>query len=294
MQKSVTIAIGFLILINTCCQPVSTQLDCGNQICPLSRHNIAVAEDLMKTVNEMLEEAKRQGIFTAEEEVLLEEAYESIEKAKNFSLLSQNCTAGNFYAIKSQILLKKIKKMVESKLNALQKEEYAVYSALIKTEYTQGLFYDGHKYVLGPLRYIVMEDNTSYYASGGDLNGTLHYVSEKMLAVQKETMDNFQMRNTQSYPLVDLFDLDVTVVFLNKAEVEKHFRESAWFGLYSRYPFSQGVMTLSRVGFNREMNQALVYLGNEKEILDGVGYYTLLVKENGTWVIQDKVLVWIS
>ncbi|KYK31890.1 MAG: hypothetical protein HXS48_07765 [Theionarchaea archaeon] len=115
-----------------------------------------------------------------------------------------------------------------------------------------------------------------------------------MRAVKQETFDDFQIKNTQPCPLADFFDLDVTVVFMNEKEVREHFQNDAWFELYAKYPFSQGIMTLSRVGFNSEMNQALVYVGNQKEILSGAGYYVLLTKMNGVWIIQDKVMIWIS
>ncbi len=46
-----------------------------------------------------------------------------------------------------------------------------------------------------------------------------------------------------------------------------------------RYPNSQGTMTLSRVGFNRNIKQALVYVGNQEGFLAGAGYYVLLVKK---------------
>jgi len=61
-----------------------------------------------------------------------------------------------------------------------------------------------------------------------------------------------------------------------------------------RYPNSQGTMTLSGVGFNRNINQALVYVGNPEGFLAGAGYYVLLVKEKGTWVIKQKLMTWIS
>jgi len=50
----------------------------------------------------------------------------------------------------------------------------------------------------------------------------------------------------------------------------------------------------ARVGFNTENDKALVYVGNSEGGLAGAGYYILLVKENGAWVIKEEVMTWIS
>ena len=60
---------------------MSTQLASYEQICPLSRYNIKVAEDLMKTTQELIEEAGKQGLDTSEAEQVLTEAMIILERA---------------------------------------------------------------------------------------------------------------------------------------------------------------------------------------------------------------------
>jgi hypothetical protein len=68
----------------------------------------------------------------------------------------------------------------------------------------------------------------------------------------------------------------------------------SWNEFYTGYPDSQGIMTISRVGFNREQDQALVYVGNQSDGKAGAGYCVLLTKENGVWTVQGKVMIWVS
>jgi hypothetical protein len=53
-------------------------------------------------------------------------------------------------------------------------------------------------------------------------------------------------------------------------------------------------MELSRIGFNSEMNQALVYVGNYREITNGAGYLVFLIKQNDQWNISNEIIIWIS
>lgn len=167
--------------------------------------------------------------------------------------------------------------------NDRQADEYDVYAALIN-----------EMYVRGQVELIVIVDYTAT-GLGDDLDKTLEYVAESISDVQKETLDDFKIQNDQSYPLSDDFDLDVTHKLISQQEMTEIFSEGdGWDEFYTKHPNSQGTMTLSRVGFNQERDQALVYVGNQGHWLAGAGYYVLLAKENGVWVIQGEVMVWIS
>lgn len=286
---SVVKVVTLLILVSFCCQLVNTQLSYEEQICPLSRYNIKVAEDLMKTSQELLEEIREQGLDTSEEEALLNEANQLLQKARMFSTYSSNCTAGNFYAIKAQNLLRKAKKMFESRLDTIRDEEYSVYAAFIDT----GFYLIKYRYNRDEVQLIVIDDYTLGCKTGSDLKRTLEWVAEELPAVEQETLDNFRIKNTQSHPLENRFNLTVNVVLISVEEASKIFQKGGWEGFYEEYPFSQGVMTLSRVGFNPEMDQALLYVANEADDSIGGGYYILFTEEDGVWTIQEWVIAWV-
>ena len=56
-----------------------------------------------------------------------------------------------------------------------------------------------------------------------------------------------------------------------------------------KYPGSPGLIWLSRIGFNTEGSQALVYVQQMVRILDGTSYLALLVRMDDTWVFHSAV-----
>ena len=282
--------IILLFLVSSSCQSSSTQPDCIVQICPLTRYNIETAGELLEDVQELLEDIQNQGISVPEVELVLTEAREFLQKAEMLYRNGHNCIAANFFALKAIDNLKKAQEVLESTLRMIREEEYAVYAALIDTGFDLIRFI----YSRDEVHLIVIIDHTSGGKAGSDLEETLEWVTEEMPEVEQETCDNFLIKNEQSYPLGDFFNLTTTVILLSNEEARKIFQEGGgWKEFYMRYPISQGIMDLSRVGFNSEMNQALVYLANVAEDSIGSGYYVLLRKENNVWIIQCWISQWI-
>ncbi len=162
-------------------------------------------------------------------------------------------------------------------------EEYAVYRAVIEA-----------MYLPGP-KQVVIRERTSPDI-GGDVGEALQRVAEKMARVQPATLESYRDRNGQRMPLADRFGLAVPVVLLGEQEMSAIFQGTGggWDEFYRRFPGAQGTMELSRVGFNTDMTQALVYVGNQSHYLAGAGFYVLLARENGVWTIQESVMAWIS
>lgn len=198
MKKTLTAKIAILsLLVTFYFQPVGTQLGCSEQICPLSRYRIEVAENLMNSVQEAQEEACNLGLETSAVEAVVAEAHELLENARILSMQGQNCIAGNILAIRAMSLLKKAQEMLRSPLDALRIEEYAVYSTLIDTGFHLIEYY----YSRDELQLIVIRDHThgsnSVYQ---DLGNILELVREELPAVDQETLDNFLIKNLDSHP----------------------------------------------------------------------------------------------
>lgn len=166
-------------------------------------------------------------------------------------------------------------------------EEYAVYSVLIE-----------RMFIRKEVELIVITRKTSAYSSDpGKLGETLDRVRKAMPGLKPETMADFQTKNNQPSLLDKLFDLKAKVALISADEIEQFFGRGGgwWEAFYRRYPKSQGLLTLSQVGFNPEKNQALVYVGNQRGGLDGEGSYILLTRgEDDDWVIVDSAGMWIS
>ncbi len=165
-----------------------------------------------------------------------------------------------------------------------QSDECAVYNALIKD-----------MYVDARTKLIAIIDHTAHDSLGPEKEKTLEHVARNLTGIQKQTLDDFVVQNQRSYALTCSFNFGIEYKLINREAMTRFFGEgNRWNEFYTKYPDSQGRMGLSRVGFNQERTQALVYVGNQRHFLVGAGYCVLLVKENGIWAIKDKVMIWIS
>ena len=167
--------------------------------------------------------------------------------------------------------------------------EYAVYRALIE-----------EMYVLDWVKLIVIRNETvidsQYYA------GAFGVPDE--LSLSPEILNSIENQNRQPQAIsCDKLALSVACEILDQEAFDQVFTRDDehpkdiwdnWDRFYEKYPDSQGIMRLSRVGFNTDGSEALVYVGNTQHDLVGAGYYVLLVKKAGTWVVHSKELTWIS
>jgi hypothetical protein len=71
-------------------------------------------------------------------------------------------------------------------------------------------------------------------------------------------------------------------------------KEDGWRIFHKIYPNAIGILTVSRVGFNKRSDQAIMYLDFVKGELNAVGRYILLDKVNSKWRIRKILEVWVS
>ena len=162
-------------------------------------------------------------------------------------------------------------------------EEAAVYSAAIEV------------YLGGAPDPLVLADRTAL-DMGSDITSTLDSVAQQLTGVAPETLVGFKARNDQAYALRTDMALPFRYLLLSSQEEGAFFQPNGggWDRFYEQYSNAQGIMRLSRVGFNGDMTQALVYAGNQSHYLAGAGVYYLLAKEDGSWHVVAEMMVWIS
>ncbi len=120
------------------------------------------------------------------------------------------------------------------------------------------------------------------------------YVRSGLKSLSRETLDNFQERNRQPGRLAPDMQLGVEYVLLSPEHLSAIFQQpNSWEVFYRKYS-DAGYSEFSRVGFNRSLDQALVYMGHMSGPLAGAGNYYLMEKTNGQWEIKEQVMVWIS
>jgi hypothetical protein len=166
-----------------------------------------------------------------------------------------------------------------------ENEEYAVYSGLINSFQSQP----------DVDLLLVASQTISTVPQEGAFNEKefiKYYLPD---ATAKETLDDYKLVDNQRVNIANRFIVNRKCTLISNQETKSYFENSnAFLGLREKYPRSSGRVTmLSRVGFNKKMNEALVYAWAYCGGDCGGGGYYLLRKENGVWIVKDKK-IWIS
>lgn len=162
-------------------------------------------------------------------------------------------------------------------------EEYAVYSALIPSVYNNAL--------------IVIEDTTAQPDSGlFSPSEAARFMRNYHPELGDKIWSDFETKNETPFVLERRFALSVEYVFISKQEIESIFSKNAsgWEDFYAKYPGSQGILTLSRIGFNEAKDTAVLYAGNQSHWVAGEGNMVLMKKTAGRWTVLGEAMMWIS
>jgi hypothetical protein len=164
---------------------------------------------------------------------------------------------------------------------SIEAEEYAVYSALLQQ--------NPINFDLGPL--IVIREQTT--VSDGDM---LERSLAQAPALAEELADSYRSRNAAPYPLGPELDPGQDYVLMPQDEVDWLLRKGGaeWTEFQASYPEARGLVNFSRVGFSASGNEALALMGVVCGDLCGSGGLYLLVKEEGSWKVQEALMEWMS
>jgi hypothetical protein len=109
------------------------------------------------------------------------------------------------------------------------------------------------------------------------------------LAIEEEIIDNFLERNQESYQIKPVLEMTYDYQLLTQEEVDELRpldEESGWQLFYEKYPNAVGFLYLSRVGFNADLSQALVYYEQYHYDQPILGGYYFLTQQDGGWVVE--------
>jgi hypothetical protein len=164
-------------------------------------------------------------------------------------------------------------------------EEYAIYSSILE-----------NSYMGSQTQCIVIEDHTTVKFLSTEDEQSMNYYRENLPGATEDLFEDFFLRNKESIPLEPGFTVDIPVILISADKISFFFsgEGDGWGRFYKAYPGAQGIMGLSRAGFAADMDQALVYVGNQSNYLAGAGYLLLMEKQDGSWKIDQSLMVWIS
>lgn len=174
-------------------------------------------------------------------------------------------------------------------------EEYAVYSAVLSTwakpERNEERGGEKHEFLLS--------DKTATSFGGIETrpeNAKWGLRSDSTDKPSKATAKSFNSKADGSCRLKRSLELNFQYVLIPGEEIREFFKNggTGWSKFYKKYGKTSGYWELSRVGFNNENREAVVYLGHHCGGRCGTGDFVLLRKETGKWVVKNRVMLWIS
>jgi hypothetical protein len=165
----------------------------------------------------------------------------------------------------------------------IEREEYAVYSAVIPS------------YAYEETGTFVIENPTTRLAYEVKLERLQFFLfpNAPRVALSQETLDDFTARNKTNRWLTPKLEMnreyrlvDVREIIRLAGDMGQHLEK--WTDFFKEYPSTHGFVSLSRVGFNRQMDQALVHIGWRCPGLCGHWSLLVLTKQDGVWNIISE------
>ena len=143
-------------------------------------------------------------------------------------------------------------------------------------------------------RLVVVEDSADLLVSDAV---DRQLMLERLAALREETVESFVRVNAVPRALPEFQSLGIAVEHAGAADLAP-FRAAAdpdeyWRRFYARYPDSPGLVRLSRVGFDRAREQALVFVYHICGGRCGTGGYVLLSRAGEQWEVVGELGVFV-
>lgn len=171
---------------------------------------------------------------------------------------------------------------VQSDLGSgVSEEEYEVYSSVIK-----------QLYVRPETKLVMIEERTFRYDFASEEEPWRE--KRKGVAIDESAVGDYETKNSSAWLLnKNSFRLPVKTSLITDHDLKAIFHGSwgdlQWINYYRRFPDSRGFVMLSRIGFNTQHTQALLYVGSRCGPGCGDINFLLLEKINGAWVTKKEL-----
>jgi hypothetical protein len=164
-------------------------------------------------------------------------------------------------------------------------EEQSVYETVIKHHLSE--FHSNQS------KFLVIRENTAKNIHSED--DYWEYLHEQFPSISPQTLEDCKTKNKDSKKL-KRFESSIDYVLLEEKDLEEIFKAGTdgWQNFYKRYPSSSGFIELSQVGFNKTMDQALVFITDTCGMECAVGRYMLLQRNSEGWQVMKAHTVFVA
>jgi hypothetical protein len=123
----------------------------------------------------------------------------------------------------------------------------------------------------------------------------LSYLRENLERLDEETLNDFLAKNLEHHPIEPDLNPGGRLVCVGDEEFEHIFRDKdGWARFRREFPDSDGTLRYSRVGFDRDVKQAMLYAGQQFDWNVGSGGFWLFSRLDGEWTEAGRAGSWLS
>lgn len=184
-------------------------------------------------------------------------------------------------------------------LHAQGAEDYKVYDAVVRYMFRDGITrFD----MSAKVSQIVIRNRTrSEYARNPEKENW-DQVKIRLRSLSDETIAGYEAARKSEIELKRDLDIPLRYVLLGDTQLRKifsspneyHRTAEQWQEFYEVFPDSAGFNSFSRVGFDKDRRNGLVYFVNWCGELCGTGTYVHVEKRKDGWVVKEAAGMWIS
>jgi hypothetical protein len=123
----------------------------------------------------------------------------------------------------------------------------------------------------------------------------LSYLLDNLEGLDQETLTDFLAKNREQHSVDPVLNPGRRLICVGDEEFEHIFRDAdGWTRFRREFPGSDGTLRFSRVGFDRNVTQAILYAGQQFDWNVGSGGFWLFSRLDGEWTEAARVGSWIS
>jgi hypothetical protein len=121
------------------------------------------------------------------------------------------------------------------------------------------------------------------------------YMRENLEGLAEETLNDFLAKNRVQHLIEPDLNPAGRLVCVGDEEFEHIFRDGdGWARFRREFPDSDGTLRFSRVGFDRDVMQAMLYAGQQFDWNVGSGGFWLFSWLDGEWTEVGRAGSWLS
>jgi len=175
----------------------------------------------------------------------------------------------------------------------VSQSEYEIFSAFIEKSFVGKA---GAERVDFPVSQIIIADRTAFdeteIVEEMSWKQVRQFLRKEVPSLKSATIDDFRQTNQSQAALQQQFSLPLPYQLVAESTFESIFHDDSgwWPQFYVHYPGAQGFLTLSRVGFSSDGQQAMFYVANHCGGKCGSWSFVVAQKHGPKWSIVKEVV----